>query len=130
MEFTKEEKNAIEVINEKIEDINNMPINTKNKSTIKFLVEVQKVANELVDIANEIIIKQQKEIEELNKNKQQISYEEIFTPDYIEENFISKDKIRDYKKAIEWKRQQEIKNIGMSMLGSAIDVLEELLEED
>ena len=128
--MSEEEKKAIEVINEKIEYINNMPINIKNKSTIKFLVEVQKVANELVDISNEIIIKQQKEIEELNKNKQQISYEEIFTPDYIEENFISKDKIRDYKKAIEWKRQQEIKNIGMSMLGSAIDVLDELLEEN
>lgn len=62
--MSEEEKQLIEVINEKIEDINNMPINTKNKSTIKFLVEVQKVANELVDIANEIIDNQQKEIEE------------------------------------------------------------------
>lgn len=49
--------------------------------------------------------------------------------DYIKEHYISKDKIRDYEKALEWKRQQEIENLGMSMLGSAIDVLNKLLEE-
>lgn len=73
--LSEEEKQSIEVINEKIEDINNMPINTKNKSTIKFLVEVQKVANELVDIANEIIIRQQKEIEDLKSEKRRLIHE-------------------------------------------------------
>lgn len=74
--------------------------------------------------------KQQKEIEELESRIDlglDFRNEEI--DKYMQENYISKDKIREYKEALKWKRQQEIENLGMSMLGSAIDVLEKLLGE-
>lgn len=75
------------------------------------------------------IEKQQKEIEELKKPKYIIDCKTNKITK-LTNDFISKDKIRDYKKAIEWKRQQEIENMGMSMLGSAIDVLNKLLVEN
>ena len=74
-----------------------------------------------------VISNQQKEIEDLKEDldkKVKALDIAMSNPDYI-----CKDKIRDYKKDIEWERQQEIENIGMSMLGSAIDVLNKLLEE-
>ena len=41
-----------------------------------------------------IVEKQLKEIEELNEIKQQICNEELITQDYVQDNFIAKDKIR------------------------------------
>ena len=45
-----------------------------------------------------LINKQQKEIEQLNEIKQQICNEELITQDYVQENFISKDKIMEIAK--------------------------------
>jgi len=83
-----------------------------------------------------LIEKQQKEIEELRQWKYTIdTYEDL---DKLKEldlikikgkEYISKDKIREYKEAYKQKREQEIKELGMSMLGSAIDILEKLLGE-
>ena len=41
------------------------------------------------------------EIEQLNEIKQQICNEELITQDYVQENFIKKDKIREKIKEIE-----------------------------
>ena len=45
-----------------------------------------------------LIHRQQKEIEQLNEIKQQICNEELITQDYVQENFIKKDKIREKNK--------------------------------
>lgn len=127
--LNEEEKKSIEVINEKIEDINNMTINTKNKSTIKFLVEVQKVANEVVGIANEIIIRQQKEIERLNGIINSRYYHDLKCRELeIETNKNWKDKIRE--------KQEQLMEIGWNdkeerqMQNFAYDILKQLLEEN
>lgn len=90
----------------------------------------KEIAQELQMLLN-LLDKKQKEIEELKKPKYLVHFENNkITKMELINDFISKDKIRDYKKAVEWKRQQEIENLGMSMLGSAIDVLNKLLEEN
>jgi hypothetical protein len=66
-----------------------------------------------------------KEIEELNEIKQQICNEELITQDYVQENFISKDKIREKIKELEDIKSAE------SIEGTLeeIKLLKELLEE-
>ena len=87
--MSEEEKKALEVLNNKVEYINNMPINTRDERTIRFAIEVQKVANEIIDIANEIIIRQQKEIEDLKKQNKQLC-------DYLNDSYyVSADKIKE-----------------------------------
>lgn len=63
------------------------------------------------------LIDKQKEIEELNEIKQQICNEELITQDYVQENFISKDKIRE-----------KIKEVSNGTYDAKI-ILEKLLEE-
>lgn len=69
----------------------------------------------------------EKEIEELNKNKQQIVYEEIYTPDYVEENFISKDKIREKVKKLENRKWSYTKLEDIRRVDDEINVLRGLL---
>ena len=76
--------------------------------------------SDLTELSKEELIRH---IEILNHNIN-VSYKDQC------ENYVSKDKIRDIKKAIEWRRNQEIEDIGVSFLGSAIDVLEKLLKEE
>lgn len=117
MELSEEEKKAINFIKEVIE----LWLD-KDKSYV-FMTDYEK---ENLKIILNLIDKQQKEIEDMREELQM--YVDIGNNNL--HNYISKDKIRDYKKAVEWKRQQEIENLGMSMLGSAIDVLNKLLEEN
>jgi nicotinic acid mononucleotide adenylyltransferase len=82
----------------------------------------------IINLENEIsflknaLCEKQKEIEELNKNKQQINYNEIFSPDFVEENFISKDKIRE--------RIKEARKIRWHIPKLVIEYFEEFLEDN
>ena len=58
-----------------------------------------------------------------------IADKEYFDNGRFVEKFISKDKIREKLKEIIEIRNKEFDTIGISMRGSAIDVLKELLEE-
>lgn len=80
------------------------------------------ISKETLTLFKKVTEKQQKEMEEQGLRLLELAHKLTF-------DYISKDKIRDYKNAVEWKRQQEIENLGMSMLGSAIDVLNKLLKE-
>lgn len=76
-----------------------------------------------------LVDKQQKEIEELREEvKRQGNTREI-EEEFIEKNYISKDQIREKMEEVKNRRETEIKKYQMSMLGSAIDILQELLEE-
>lgn len=65
-----------------------------------------------------LLFKQQKEIEYLKEVKW-----------YYENSTISKDKIREKIEEVKNRRETEIKKYQVSMLGSAIDILQELLKE-
>ena len=80
------------------------------------------------------IEKQQKEIEKL---KELLEYKRKYCSELEEDLFrncrnyvIPKDKIREKMKSIKERRNKEIDEIGCSFLGSAIDILEELLKEN
>ena len=59
-----------------------------------------------------------------NKNLKNTSYKNLL------DDYVSKDKIRSKIEEVKRKREEEWKTAGISMLGSAIDVLIELLEEE
>ena len=59
-----------------------------------------------------------------------IADKEYFDSGRFVERYISKDKIRAKIEEVKRKREEEWETAGISMLGSAIDVLNELLEEN
>ncbi len=77
------------------------------KRDIEFYhLNTQLASEHYAQIILNLIEKQQKEIEALNEIKQQICNEELITQDYVQDNFIAKDKIREtlkkYDKDIAW----------------------------
>ena len=64
------------------------------------------------------------EIEQLNEIKQQICNEELIIQDYVQENFISKDKIREKIKEVS---KTQAYKVGLEEY--TIKILQELLEE-
>ena len=130
MEFTKEEKNAIEFLNEQLDKEENddfCPVCLHN-----YLV-----------IILDLVEKQQKEIEELKKQNYEIVKElkprvQIDDTEYIERNFISKDKIREKIKEYQ-EKAEDVKQKYKGVYAYKDDYLEalakiegyqELLEEN
>jgi hypothetical protein len=93
--MSEEEKEAIENID--------LLVHCLNYGEMKMTIasERQKeIAQELQMLLN-LLNKQQKEIEDLNEIKQQICNEELITQDYVKENFIAKDRIREILKDLD-----------------------------
>lgn len=85
-----------------------------------------------------LIENQQKEIEELNEIKQQICKEELITQDYVQDNFIAKDKIKEKIKELEENNkriEKQFKGGSQNLLQNYIEniaqikILKQLLEE-
>lgn len=103
-------------------------IRIENRELKEIIVELEKKLQEEIKENHKMVI----EILELKQeNKQQLeALTEWVNGERINDiKHISKDKIREKMKSIKEKRNKEIDEIGCSFLGSAIDVLEELLEE-
>jgi DNA-binding MarR family transcriptional regulator len=121
--MNKKEKKAIEYLKDDIKSYLYL-LNNDDKQKDYYIKEYPNM--EAKRILLNLVEKQQKEIEELNKNKQQINYNEIFSPDFVEENFISKDKIREKLNYFEHSFDYDDDGTSYELV---MEVLDELLEE-
>ena len=100
----------------------------EEKKAIENLKKNRGVSFKEADVLSNLLEKQQKEIEDLNEIKQQICNEELITQDYVQKNFVQKDKIRE--------KMREIMGYTISSSEErhcqnyAYDRLKELLEEN
>lgn len=120
-----------------IQEIEKLELEEEKEKVIKKLLGI--IIEGKKDIIQEkefFLKKKEKEIEELKK---EIEERETRLQEEINENCrlktelygnsISKNKIREKLEEVKNKREEEIEKYQVSMLGSAIDILQELLEE-
>lgn len=124
--MNEEEIKAIEFMKEYKDVVYKIPF----KTILNLINKQQKEIDTHIETENDYeheLARKEEEIEQLNEIKQQICNEELISQDYVQENFIKKDKIIEKIKKYEKLDKEEFAKQGN--FETEISLLKELLEE-